>query len=334
MSDDLFVDFMPTVDRSTLQAFSVCPLQARLIADRKGTVGEAAEIGEQVHKAFGRTVQSYLDADGNMDRRELAATLELELQSSRPDLQPKVVEAAKASIWPLAEYLVGLNPLNVLHFDGGQGEQSGQLACDIEAISLRLTRESDFVHSTQSPEVLRVVDLKSGRKEWDYESVLREFAFSVDAYLLFQKYESVNVVQVAVWMTRFGRRTPFVEFTRRRMADIYGQILAAADAFARWERAPIETVPGWPTEEKCGWCPCAAQCPLAEAEFAVDPESQVDQLIVATARVAALRKRLTAVRKERGAVIVSPRGNRYGHKPPTRFVDSVWSEGSEKDGDE
>lgn len=316
MSDDIFADFLPVVDRSRLQSYATCPLQARLSEQRKGTVGEDAEIGEQVHRAFGRVVQCLLD-DHNMHRSAIAETFERELQSSRPDLQPKVIDAAKASIWPLASYLAEINPLNVLHFDGGQGEKSGQLSCDIEALQFRLTRESDFVHATDSTEVLRVLDLKSGRKQWDYDAVLSEFAFAIDAYLLFQKYERVQVVQIAVWMTRFGHRTPFVDFSRRRMADIYGQILTAYDALARNERAPIEKVEAFPTEEKCRICSCAASCRLAEAEFATDPAILVDQLIASEARVKALEKRLSAVRDETGRDIVSPNGNAYGTEKPS-----------------
>lgn len=329
---DLLVDLISEVDRSTLQKFATCPMQARLTEGQQ-VVGNAAVVGEQVHIAVGATIQAWIDSDANMSRKDVVDTLEQNLRSSRPDVQPEVIDAYRASVWGFATYLCGINPINLKHFDGGVGERSGQLSADIEHIGLRVTAELDLVHATESKEVIRDLDQKSGRGLWLIDDIRDDFQFGMHAWLLFQKYPSIEVVQVAVWMTRFGRRSPWVDFPRKRMPELHDRILAAADSWARYERRIIEEVPVWPSVEKCRICDAATRCKAAERDFGEDAPSMLDKLVAVDAIGDALRKKLAAISDKTGRRIESSSGARAGRdKPSTRKPTfSVWSEKSGDD---
>lgn len=324
-----FAAFLPTLDRSELEIWGECPMQARLLEDRKRVVGDAAHIGEEGHKPIGRTIANYIAAGGNWGRKEILDELQTNLMDARPDVQSRVWEAFSRSVWAIADCLAPLHPDAILKHDGGEGKRSGQIATEV--CQLQFTSELDLLHATPSKAVLRECDWKSGWGFWDIDRVYHSFQFQSHAVLVFDNFPDCEVLEVAVLNNRIGKFIRTVEFERKDMLRFVANIAGRSVNHAKYSRQPVETVPAWPTEERCAICPCTHRCPMAEAEFAEAPEVQVDQLVVTEARVKALKKRLTAVRKERGEAIVSPNGNKYGHKPQSKFVDTCWSE---KGGDE
>ena len=59
---DFIVEQPLIVDRSTLERYATCPLQARMTdLGYARHAGKAAVSGEEVHKAISATVQNYID---------------------------------------------------------------------------------------------------------------------------------------------------------------------------------------------------------------------------------------------------------------------------------
>jgi CRISPR/Cas system-associated exonuclease Cas4 (RecB family) len=308
---DLFDDPQLTVlDRSTLEAYLTCPFQAYAIETGKVKItNNLMAAGEEIHQAISRTVQWWIDCDGMPEefsgrlRGAITEYLEGELRASRPDVQPQVLAGARASLWSFAEFLSGIRPVNILHFDGGEGERSGQLAIDLGGLGVRATSELDLVIATESVEVLAVMDWKSGWKHNTAAEVYASFQFGLHAVLLFERYPGIAAVDVRVWDTRSNRRTYKVTFDRKREPELRDRLRMAAEAKMRYGANP----PAWPTVEKCATCPAAVLCPEADdfaKEATTDPTAVLGQLIATDQRKKLLHKWLSAHVKKTGKHVV------------------------------
>jgi hypothetical protein len=81
-----------------------------------------------------------------------------------------------------------------------------------------------------------------------------------------------------------------VHFPRERLYEWKVRIRSSIDA---WKLSRQENPPTWPTLEKCGLCPAAALCPVADepiADLARDPSTFVQRLIAVEARADAMKK--------------------------------------------
>lgn len=267
--EDTLASFSPVdevelerLDRSRAQNWGTCPRMAALIdSGQINTSSHAATIGEEGHKVLGDTTGEYIArGDSWMTRKELAEWVEGAARHSRPDVQPEVIQAVKYSAWAWAEYIGGINHENILHYDGGEGERSGQLSVEWPEWGALLTSEVDLLHAGETPEVLYETDYKCGQKVHLEASVKTGFQFHFHALLVFANYPDVEELRVRVWNTRTNRRTYEVPFYRKNLPDYKSRVTTSVGVWYQWRNEEPDRCPTWPTKEKCRICDAADRC--------------------------------------------------------------------------
>lgn len=315
----LFDSGYPVVDRSTLERYASCPAQARFVDDGQvRAAGLIAASGSEVHNAISKTITSYIDQQGTLSPSAVREMLEVNLRGTRPDVQPDAIKGFRASTWAFADYLANIHFQNVLHWDGGKGEKSGQLAFDFDDLQLRVTSEVDLLHTTAAPDLLAELDWKSGWKMWSVEDVRDSFQFGLHAFLILKNYEAVKAVRIAIWNTRMGKRTWPTEFTRGDLPAIEARIRAAAGFYLQYREMPPELAETWPVIEKCQICPAAHLCPAADKdakEISENPAAFVDQMVAVGAKYDAMVK-IASKYVDKNGDIVTPSGAAFGTGKP------------------
>lgn len=339
----LVEDDQPAIvlDRSTAERYATCPAQARFI--EIGRVLDSslmAIVGNAVHDAFGAAITDYMH-DPMLPHWELAETALSTLRSSRPDIQPAALAAGRASVRAWARYVASIHPNNILKFDGGGESRSGQLAHDIQVgdLDLRITSEVDLLCSSESPEVVREIDYKSGWKKWGIEDIAQSFQFGMHAWLIFKNYPDVQAVQVRVWNCRTNDLSYPVLFERKREQELETRIRSAAGLYVLYRNSDVSEVPVWPATEKCVICPAAALCPASAHAGDVDrdPVEFVRRMVAMDAKLSAMKEQASAWVEEHRADIVTPEGDCFGaNKPkanrkPTKGLYSVQPQAEEAD---
>lgn len=310
-------DELDVIQRSELEQWANCPTAARLAEDFKPSVGLAAHVGEEIHQAFSRLITSFIDSGGSLNTRELRDDLSHELASSRPDVQPQVVEGAKRSAWDFCNYLSRIHHENILRYDGGEGQRSGQLAHDLPELGLRITSEVDCLHASESPELLIECDYKTGWRAWDESNVRNSFQFGLHWWLIAENYPGAKALRVTVWDTRRNRRTYPVDFTRDDLPQISARIRAAAGEYLTYHDRPPEQVPAWPAPSKCRICDVASRCPVAERDLTtLDPADLLDAMVAVKAKLYALTEIAAGYVDRTGKDIVSKSGAAFGTGKP------------------
>jgi len=323
------------MDRSTGENYAACPARGWLI-EHGHTIdtSDAAASGSEAHGSISRVIASLADLSPsewmNLSPQELVRAIEAETYAARPDLQPDVIRGLVRSFWVLAKMLASTRPKDFLRFDGGEGEQSGQLAWPLDTVPVTVTSELDLLKSClmEDPKTLGTYlgglleyDWKTGRTHWTQDKVLDSFQFQVHAWLVFNVYPAVNLLSVIVWNTREGRKTLPADFHRARLSQYHARVVSAAELFAKWHGADSEAdVPRWPTVEKCGACSAASVCPANGARgfrASTDPAGFVDQMVAISARLSAMREEAVTWADEHGT-ITTELGNCFGRdKPPS-----------------
>lgn len=330
-------DEIPTFDRSTLERKANCPQQGWLMDQYRTVVGEIAEAGTQVHEAISRTIDSYIYANGLIGPQDIVNTLEQNLWSSRPDVQPETMAAMRRSVWSFGKFLSDHHFKNILRFDGGLGDQSGQLTHEFAGMC-RVTAELDLLLASPSKQEVDVYDWKSGWKQWRSADVKKSFQFQMQAWLVLENYPAVEMVRVTIWNLRENRQSYSVEFLRRDRMEYEVRVRSAAEIALKHTSLAMRP-DGWPTTEKCALCPVAALCDVGDqivSEIGSSPEQWVDRLVALESRSAAIEKALAKVVADRGADIETPAGNRFGFDKPkkkTKPKAALYS-GSESSGDD
>lgn len=317
---DESADDLTLLDRSTLQDWATCPAMAAHKAAGSLPVAQIAEVGVEVHSAFGRALTEHVMSGGALNVRELINTLTGELQSSRPDVQPEVIKAARSSVWAWVKHIEAIHPENILRYDGGEGKRSGQLSWDLPSLGCRVTSEIDLLHAGPSPECLHEHDYKTGHKQWTDADVKNAFQFRLHGWLIFNNYPDVNGSRVRVWNTRLNVSTYAVELKRKWMADYSTQVAHVAGIWYEHRDKKPEDCPTWPTIEKCSQCDAASLCPAsgqAITELADDPGAYVDRMVAIEGQLEGMKKLATKFIDNAGLDIVSPTGNVFGRDKPT-----------------
>lgn len=322
MTDEFFIDDYKVVDRSTLQRVCECPAQARFIEDRRvRDTSDEAESGSAVHEAFSRVTTAYVESRGQMGVNDIKEELLQLACASRPDIQPDVIAAVRGCAWNWAKFLNGIHHDNVLRWDGGEGDRSGQLAHDFPEFRLRPTTELDLLYVSASSEVLEIIDYKSGWKTWRHDDVADSFQFAMQAWLCLHNYPDVQAVRVRVWNTRLNNLTYAVTYTRADLYALDWRVRSACQAYHENRDRKPEDCATWPTVTKCSMCGAAALCPAASREIqegALDAAGLVDEIVVRRANLAALEKIAAGIVKRTGQDIVTPAGNCFGTGRPKR----------------
>lgn len=311
-----FVD--ETVDRSTLEGYRDCPRQARFRQVKPVAPTAAMEVGNAVHDAFGAMVGLWHCGEFQ-SLKELVSHGEMALADSRPDLVKDASEAASRSLWPFAKWLERGKRGQVLRYDGGKGNYSGQLSKSYDRLGVTVSSELDLLSATDSPEVVDELDFKSGRTPYTATTIRDAFQFRLHALLVFENYPQVQELWCRVWLTRERRATSAAVFRRSELPEIETEVDAALHVYLQHaEQPPLES-PAHPRSDRCSWCPYVVECGqvnVPEVETA-EPASLVDRLAIIDAESAAIRKRLDPLVAASGD-IATPLGNCYGTDKPTK----------------
>lgn len=327
MSDPLesFVDIdvpwedesTPLADRSTLEAWATCPAMARMKEQGMGLAGLPAASGNEVHDAISEIITDYLDCGEAMSRADLRQLLTDRIRYARPDVQPDAIQGMAA--WLVAEVIYEAPTGGIIRYDGGEGERSGQLAFDVNGV--RVTGEVDLLLATMSPDVLRIVDWKSGWGAYSIERVASEFQCQVYAWLCFMNFD-VQRVDFVVVNTRKRFCTPRVSFERGRdLQNIQARIERSVTAMKTWQGR--DDAPAWPAPEKCRWCDVALSCKAfvpsqpAATMIRTDPALAVDALVAYERLHDLYIEELTAIRAQTGEPIVGHSGAVFDYPKPT-----------------
>lgn len=268
MTDPTLASFMAldeqawsVVDRSDLERYATCPAQARHYESGEvNTHAAIATAGAEAHRAFSEAITTYLSEQGNLSPSQLKQEVDSGLVSSRPDVQPEAIRGARASVYDWSTYIHALHPENILRYDGGTGDRSGQLAWDLDDLRVRVTSELDLLHAGPSTKCLHERDYKTGHKHWTAAMVRDAFQFTLHAVLVFRNYPEVDGLEIAIWNTRSNQLAWPVEFGRYELPKLEARVRSAAGEYVKWHDANREDVPTWPEKEKCKQCDAAWNC--------------------------------------------------------------------------
>ena len=305
------------LDRSTVQAWGNCPRQAALLATGKiNHTSHAAALGDAAHQCFGDTVDEYIArGDTWMTPSDLKKWVEGAALASRPDVQPEVIAAIKYSTWAWANFICGINHANILRYDGGEGDRSGQLAVEWPELSALITSEVDLLCAGDTPEILEETDYKCGDKVHLEASVKTGFQFHFHAVLVFHNYPDAQELRVRIWNTKKNLPTYYVSFYRTKLHEYEARVHTAVAQWYQHRHTEPEKCPAWPTQEKCRLCDAAMQCDVSG--MARTPEEKMRAIIATTAKLKLLTDDLTAIVDERGSDLVVD-GMAFGRGKPTK----------------
>lgn len=306
-----------TLDRSTLERWAECPFQAKELEAHHQVMPEIAEVGTLVHAACSNVILEWIAMEGQCSAGDLTGGLDSALRGSRPDLQPKVIDAMGWSVWEWSRLIWGIHPVNILRFDGGEAiDRSGQLSIHFDDLGVIVTSEIDLLYAGPSAELLHEVDYKTGHKVYTAAMVRDSFQFQLHAVLVFHNYPEVNGLELVVWNTRKNDRTFKVVFKRDDLPDFTSRIRMAIQTRLQQYDNP-ET---WPTLEKCGNCDVAAKCPVADQQMRnieEDPRLFLLDMVAVSARLDAMKAVAVKHIDRTGADIVAA-GICFGRSKPKK----------------
>lgn len=302
----------PVIGRSELERWQSCPQQAAQVEGGHVSTGSIpATIGNEVHRILGeackfRRVEAYTAFD-------LRQWITSEAAKSRPDVQPDVIDAIRYSVWKFVEILTTRpdsgeerHPEDIMRFDSGDGDMSGQLSADLvmsEDVTIRVTGELDVLIATISPDELDLWDTKSGHAHHTATSVKSSFQFQVYCWLIWRNYPKCQRVTVRVFMSMKNQITSAVSFDRSEYFNIEQRIKSSVEAYLKYKGMKLEDVPAWPELKKCTICDAVMVCPKAFEPMATDPEQALRQLIVLQAKATRIKALLTIKVREDGELV-------------------------------
>jgi hypothetical protein len=305
------------LDRSDLELWATCPAQAKLVAD-KACIRESVPmlVGQEGHDVLSGALQVYMDMalEQDFEPWDLRREFEQRMFDSRPDVQPSVCDNIKRMNWEWCRFIMNeIGHRNILRYDGGKGEHSGQLSHDNEVLRCRYTSEIDLLHAGPSPDVLHEIDYKTGWTPHNAASVKSSFQFQMHAALVFSTYPGCQALETRVWRTAINQKTYRVVFERKDFDQYLGRVGAAAMLAMMHKNTPIARVPAWPEQDKCGQCPVSHKCPQLECQRE-DPVGMLEKLVVIEKAEDVLRKKLIAAAKS--GDIVTAAGDRFSAVMP------------------
>lgn len=318
MSEALFTDEAPplVLDRSTAERWSDCPLQGWLCDGGVNTSSAAAESGQAVHDIIAAAVKAR--RIGGARPYELRDLMKELAAKSRPDLQPDVLDALNGgSIFKIVQLLTThretgaeRHPDDILRFQSGDGDLSGQIAADllIDGQNIRCTCELDLLMATDSPELVSYLDWKSGRSVFNATIVKASFQLGCwYPWLIFRNYPTVQRVGVRVMMPRKCEETDLVVIDRSKFYELEQRIISAVRIWLKYRGAGQAEVEAWPAPDKCSICPAVLRCTPAHeptASEARDKGKLIHRLVVLEAQADAVKGILKGIVDEEGDIII------------------------------
>lgn len=313
-------DPLLAVDRSDLEMVD-CPSGMQFV--RRGIVMNnslAMDSGNAVHDALSAATRSYVSSRGALNAQEVSEELRQNLLfDTRPDLIHDAWKGADPSVRAWGYFLTKLHAENILRFDGGDGDKSGQLAIDFHDLGLRPTSEIDFLHAGPSPEVIHEIDYKSGWRRWTAEDVANAFQFRFHALLIMEAYPAIAAVDIRIWNTRFNDLTYGVRFRRDRDHEpLMMEVRRRAELFAKYREKDPDQCPANPDHYRCLRCPAVSMCVLSKhlATPIEDPERYLMETSAMEKAVDARKELLAEAVRRSGKDIVARDGTCFGLEKP------------------
>ena len=334
--DDIFGPVAPPppvlLDRSPLERYATCPFHGHACETGKVmTEAEPAASGIEAHKALAAVVDAFVRGDPEMVEAGMVGA-----QQSRPDVQPDVLAAVRPGLWRLAQALKHIeigdppcvlrNPADVLRYQGGQGDRTGQVAWDLfpaagQRPATRLTSEIDVLLATPAADEMEEWDFKTGHANWAAGDIRASFQFPFHAWLAFKNYPGLNRLWVRVYMSRFGSFTGAACFSRRDLSDIEARLVGAVRAREDAAKAVAagKQPETWPWPSKCEICDAARLCPRLAGQWKMmdDPGAFVTGLALREQQVEADTKALVNLCQSTGKTFEGD-GFAFGRKPPAK----------------
>lgn len=308
-----FVD-LPVLDRSTLEAYAVCPRQARYIETGKAMpAGQAAAVGNVVHDALAH-ITGEMIASGGAFAHDVYDWAAWAVRTGRPDVQGEALCAIRPSLYAWGRKMAD-NWRRVRAFQGGEGDFNSQYCLDF--VDVTVTSELDLLLAGGSDRTLLEVDYKTGHRAWTEDDVRSSFQFQTHAALVFAAFPTCDALDVQVFLTRRNVLTKPVRFDRERDGDtITDRINKALDVWRSAKAAAPEDAEAWPTEDTCTICPAVLACGLGRIDFDIhnDLSGFMGSFVQTTARLAAMERIAKRYVAEHGDII-SPHGC-YGVNAP------------------
>jgi len=320
------------IDRTQLERYVTCPFMGKAVESglvRDGSL--AALSGSEAHDAYGAMAHAF--SLGATDAREIAEIGLATARSANPLVQPDVLDAVKPSLGKFAGQLLyredgqKRNPDDMLRYQGGKDDKSGQLTARIESGTTGpvylLTSEVDLLMAGWNDRHLEETDWKSGRTRWNASDVRSSFQFRFHAFLLFENYPTLESASIRVWMTRLGYATDWAQFRRAELPDLRGLVMRG---LVERETALAADVPACnPFAEQCVNCPVTgrytankvALCPAIASECedcASDPQAFLAEYAAKQADLDRRKKLMYAYAKAHGPIEAA--GLICGIKPP------------------
>lgn len=249
------------LDRSTLERWANCPQQAYHVAKRQiDDCSYPTVIGTECHSLIANAIATVADSDSIVRPYEFADGLKAVCTPARADVQTRVTDIIRRCAWTLGKLICERASSDIIRFDGGKGNLSGQLGWDITP-HRRVTGEVDLLLATPSREQVELWDWKSGWKHWTATDVRDSFQFQTYAWLIFKNYPEVQSVVVRVLMLAENESTPDYTFRREQVRQIEQRLILAVDLFDLYAKASdADNVPAWPLPDKCALCPATKHC--------------------------------------------------------------------------
>lgn len=317
------------VDRSTIERYCICPFQAFAVETGLVPSGSlAADSGNEAHDAYAAMVVNYIESHGSASTGSLFNVAVESARKSRPDLQPDVLSAVRAGAYQFARDLTyrpdgqQRNPADILRFQGGQGERTGQIAMDILPQTttrgpVRLTTELDLLMAADARDELAVTDWKTGHTHWTAPMVRESFQFNFQAMILLTVYPDCDRVWIRVFSPRTGGSTGYVGFTRRDAEDCKARCAKAIQVRADAISDP-DGPQCWPDAERCCQCDAILKC-LKSSDpagmLAADPKHFLECYALRQLQLEQDGKALAAYAKAHG--VIEAAGWAFGPKPPS-----------------
>ena len=258
---------------------------------------EIMDIGTEVHKLI---ESAFKACDNNLE--DVPEWICDHLPECRPDIQPKVIKAARY----ICDMLCNMNT-NVLAVEKQLEYEVLPATASREAVIATTCLDLLCQGNNQS---LHVFDWKGGFKRRTNSETVDSFQAQFIAWMLFSQecYKEVDTIHFWYYETRFGTKS-YARFDRDAEHPRLPH-LSTYIAIDRRVKSAIKLLLGgnmecWPTDTKCAWCGSVEFCKWSHIEagsIADDPKAFIDKLLVDVASVTARKKAATAWIKAKGPI--------------------------------
>lgn len=268
-----------------MQRVANCPYQAwKIEQDGIKEQGILLDIGKVLHKLGEDKIKEAIK--NQWQPEDLADEIINELPSVRPDIQPRVIKAARffaiqilqLRIWDILGVEMQVDDACKTGIQARDGTPFILTAC----LDLFISGRANSAH---------IWDFKSGFKKRNKEETFNDFQAQFDSNIIFKMFDGSNgtdrIERIHWWFleTFWGTRS-YACFERSAEVpslphlDLEKQIEGRIfKAITLWVEGCREA---WPEEKKCAWCPIVMDCPHAIAgvkRIAKDPKSFIDRMI-------------------------------------------------------